>query len=59
MEDGSDDAVLPTFGRMEWLHDLYGRQAEHNLYYEFVTRAGDLISESEDSCSRARSTPIS
>lgn len=45
--------LLPTFGRMEWLHDLYGRQAEHNLYYEFVTRAGDLISESEDSWSIA------
>jgi hypothetical protein len=41
--------LLPTFGRIDWLHDLYGRQAEHNLYYEFLTRAGDLIPDSNDS----------
>lgn len=46
-------SLLPTLGRFQWLHDLYAREAEHNWYYEFLTRAGDLISQADDSWSIA------
>src|SRR3954454_23478738 len=41
-------SLLPSLARMDWIHWPQGGLIEHNAYFQFITRSGNLLPEGVD-----------